>query len=77
MIIRAILTGVFLATPAIAQSAEYIRPRRSRAVGRSRRADVFARWPAIAYSVKTTNAEADKQQTDLWRVNWDGSQRRP
>ncbi len=26
----------------------------------------------LAYSVTTTNAEADKQQSDLWRVSWDG-----
>ncbi|MFL6789258.1 MAG: S9 family peptidase [Sphingomicrobium sp.] len=31
------------------------------------------RW--LAYSVKTTNAAADKQQSDLWRVNWDGNER--
>ena len=27
----------------------------------------------LAYSVTTTNAEADKKQSDLWRVAWDGS----
>lgn len=27
----------------------------------------------LAYSVKTTNTDADEQQSDLWRVNWDGS----
>lgn len=27
----------------------------------------------LAYSVTTTNAEADKQQSDLWRAAWDGS----
>src|SRR5688500_11067310 len=31
----------------------------------------------LAYTVKTTNSAADKQQSDLWRVTWDGSQRQP
>ena len=31
----------------------------------------------VAYSVETANLEADKQQSDLWRVAWDGSGRRP
>ena len=29
----------------------------------------------IAYSLTTTNAAADKKQSDLWRVFWDGSKR--
>ena len=29
----------------------------------------------IAYSLTTTNAAADKKQSDLWRVSWDGSKR--
>lgn len=31
---------------------------------------------SLLYSVKVTNAEADEQQSDLWRTAWDGSQRR-
>ena len=30
----------------------------------------------LAYSVATTNAEADKKQSDLWRAAWDGGERR-
>lgn len=30
----------------------------------------------LAYSVTTTNAEIDQQQSDLWRVSWDGTRRR-
>jgi dipeptidyl aminopeptidase/acylaminoacyl peptidase len=30
----------------------------------------------LAYSVTTTNAEADTQQSDLWRVSWDGARSR-
>jgi dipeptidyl aminopeptidase/acylaminoacyl peptidase len=30
----------------------------------------------LAYSLETTNSEADKQQSDLWRAAWDGSRRR-
>jgi len=33
------------------------------------------RW--LAYTVSTTNLAADKKQTDLWRVNWDGKDREP
>ena len=29
----------------------------------------------LAYSVTTANVEADKQQSDLWRVSWDGARR--
>jgi dipeptidyl aminopeptidase/acylaminoacyl peptidase len=31
------------------------------------------RW--LAYSVKTTNMATDEQQSDLWRVSWDGNVR--
>jgi dipeptidyl aminopeptidase/acylaminoacyl peptidase len=31
----------------------------------------------VAYTATTANAEADVPQSDLWRVNWDGSGRRP
>jgi len=27
----------------------------------------------VAYTVTTANLEADRPQSDLWRVNWDGS----
>ncbi|HEY2346758.1 MAG TPA: S9 family peptidase [Xanthomonadaceae bacterium] len=30
---------------------------------------------AIAYTVTTANTDADQQQSDLWRVRWDGSAR--
>lgn len=77
MINRAILAGALLAAPAIAQNADD----RFGVEDLARLAEVSepALSPdgaAIAYSVTTTNAEADKKQSDLWRVSWDGSQRR-
>jgi len=33
------------------------------------------RW--LAYSVSTTNLAADKKQSDLWQVSWDGKTREP
>ncbi len=32
---------------------------------------------SLAYTVTTTNLAADKKQSDLWRVSWDGKAREP
>jgi dipeptidyl aminopeptidase/acylaminoacyl peptidase len=78
MMVRAFLAGVLLATPAIGQSGAT----RFGPDDLARLADVSQ--PALspdgrllAYAVKTTNTVADKQQSDLWRVAWDGGGRKP
>jgi dipeptidyl aminopeptidase/acylaminoacyl peptidase len=73
MMFRVMLVSGVLASSAVAQPAnERFGP------------DDLARLAAVAepvlspdgsqlvYSVETTNNEADKQQTDLWRVSWGG-----
>jgi dipeptidyl aminopeptidase/acylaminoacyl peptidase len=77
MMIRAILAGVLLASPVTGQPAKDLFGPDDLA----RLADVAG--PAfspdgksLAYSVKVTNMAADKQQSDLWRVGWDGSGRK-
>jgi dipeptidyl aminopeptidase/acylaminoacyl peptidase len=77
MIVRAVLAGIILAGPAIAQAdrAGFVPEDLARLAEVSE--PVFSPdGEAIAYTVSTTNAEADKKQSDLWRVSWDGSQRR-
>jgi dipeptidyl aminopeptidase/acylaminoacyl peptidase len=76
MIIRTALAVISLAAPAAAQPAETFGPDDI-----ARLADVAEPvfspdGTAIAYSVSVTNPAADKKQSDLWLVNWDGSQRR-
>lgn len=76
MIFRAAAAATLMATPAFAQTpndrfgpddiarlAEVAEPAFSPDGG------------TIAYSVTTTNAAADKKQSDLWRVSWDGGRR--
>ena len=77
MIIRVILATVFLASPAICQSADSMFGVEDLARLAEVGEPVFSpNGNAIAYSVTTTNAEADKKQSDIWRVSWDGIQRR-
>ena len=76
MIIRVILAGAFMATPAIAQNAaSAFGPEDLARIAEVAEPVASPDGGAIAYSVTTTNAAADKKQSDLWRVSWDGSQR--
>jgi dipeptidyl aminopeptidase/acylaminoacyl peptidase len=72
------LFAATLASPALAESAN----NRFGPDDLARLADVTepeaspdGRW--LAYTVTTTNLDADKKQSDLWRVNWDGKERKP
>lgn len=75
MKLRAILVGALLATPAFGQSADD----RFGPDDLARLASVAGpvsspKDGSIVYSVETTNGEADKQQSDLWRVGWGNGQ---
>ncbi|MCF2515919.1 S9 family peptidase [Sphingomonas sp. G124] len=74
----AMLFAATLASPALAESAN----NRFGPDDLARLADVTepeaspdGRW--LAYTVTTTNVDADEKQSDLWRVNWDGKERKP
>lgn len=77
MIVRAALACFALVGPAVARpdSAMFVPEDIARLAEVS--GPVFSPdGEFIAYSVTTTNAEADKKQSDLWRVSWDGGGRR-
>jgi dipeptidyl aminopeptidase/acylaminoacyl peptidase len=77
MLIRAILTGFILATPSIAQTGDSaFGPQDLARLAEVGEPAFSPDGDTIAYSVTTTNAAADKKQSDVWRVSWDGSQRR-
>jgi Tol biopolymer transport system component len=70
---RALFIAVISASPALAESADD----RFGPDDLARIAEVTepeaspdGRW--LAYTVETTNHAADKKQSDLWRVGWDG-----
>ena len=74
MTIRAVILCVLLTTPALAADDRFgpdDLARLAEVAGPVLSPD----GQLIAYSVETANTEADKKQTDLWRVAWDGSGR--
>ena len=77
MQVRLMMAGMLLATQAVAQPND-----RFGSDDLARLAEVAEpvfspNGAQLAYSVTTTNAEADKKQSDLWRAAWNGGDRQP
>ncbi len=78
MMLRHALLAVMLASPALAEAASD----RFGPDDLARIADVTEPvaspdGSSLAYTVTTSNLAADKKQSDLWRVSWDGKEREP
>ena len=76
MMFRALMIATLVAAPAMGQVTDdrFGPPDLARlATVAEPTSSPDGRW--LAYSVKTTNADADKRQSELWRVAWDGSGR--
>ena len=78
MRVRLILAGTLLATQALAQPVDdRFGPNDLARLAEVSEPVFSPHGRYLAYSVTTTNAEADKKQSDLWLVSWDGGERRP
>lgn len=72
---RALLSLAFVATSAFAQrSTELFGPDDLARLATVAEPAFSPDGRQVAYSVKTTNLEADKQQSDLWRASWHGDE---
>jgi dipeptidyl aminopeptidase/acylaminoacyl peptidase len=76
MIIRTMLVGALLATSAFARAADTFGPDDLSRLAEVAEPVFSPDGGKVAYSVTTSNVEADKKQSDLWLVNWNGGQRR-
>ncbi|MCL6697940.1 S9 family peptidase [Sphingomonas sp. NSE70-1] len=78
MIFRAAAAATLMATPALAQTPnDRFGPDDIARLAEVAEPVFSPDGGAIAYSLTTTNSAADKKQSDLWRVSWDGSKRIP
>ncbi len=78
MIFRAAAAATLMATPALAQTPnDRFGPDDIARLAEVAEPVFSPDGGTIAYSLTTTNSAADKKQSDLWRVSWDGSKRIP